>query len=252
MLSVSKHERIFGSKGAMTEAGWREALGAMVRDYIRSPHLERYFSIRMTKPRAAIMVTQQGLYVRHRRECWSHVSANCPVLAAKQRILEHEYEEIIRDEFSEYGHLELIMRQGKSVDLTPETIMSAAPLPETRATLYAWAWMTREKSWIEGLAAMTITEWCNDDRLLGDLGGGQSTRMARRWMEDMGFSWKEIPNLQAHSQADEKHSDMFLPFLREFATAEKEKLALDAAKESLDLNAMFRKGIADAQEKLPA
>jgi acetylornithine deacetylase len=45
---------------------------------------------------------------------------------------------------------------------------------------------------------MTITEWCNDDRLLGDLGGGQSTRMATKWMDEMGFSWKEIPNLQAH------------------------------------------------------
>ena len=24
-------------------------------------------------------------------------------------------------------------------------------LPSTMATLYAWAWMTREKSWLEGL-----------------------------------------------------------------------------------------------------
>lgn len=236
----------------MTEAGWRESLGAMVRDYIRSPQLEHYFSVKMNKPRAAIMVTQQSLYVRHRRDCWSHVSANCPVLAVKQKILEHEYEEIIRDQFSEYGHLDLIMRQGRSVGLSPESIMNAAPLPATRATLHAWAWITREKSWIEGLAAMTITEWCNDDRLLADLGGGQSTQMAKRWMEDMGFTWMEIPNLHAHSQADEKHSDMFLPFLSEFATAEREKLALQAAKESLDLNALFRKGIAVAQELLPA
>jgi hypothetical protein len=99
---------------------------------------------------------------------------------------------------------------------------------------------------------MTITEWCNDDRLLGDLGGGQSTRMAKKWMEEMGFTWKHIPNLQAHSQADEKHSDMFLPFLSEYATGAKEQLALTAAKRSLDFNALFRKGIADAQEKIPA
>ena len=80
----------------MNETEWRGRLGAMVRDYIRSPELvEHYFSIKMTKPRAAIMVKQQSLFVRHRRECWAHVSANCPVLAIKQRILEHEYEEII-------------------------------------------------------------------------------------------------------------------------------------------------------------
>ena len=236
----------------MTEAGWRECLGELVRAYIRSPELQRYFSVRMTKARAAIMVTQQSLYVRHRRDCWAHVSANCPVLAVKQRILEHEYDEIIRDEFSQYGHLELIIKQGRSVDLKPENILSAVPLPSTRATLYAWGWITREKSWIEGLAAMTVTEWCNDDRLLADLGGGQSTRMAKKWMEEMGFTWKEIPNLQAHSKADEKHSDMFLPFLREFASGGMEALVVQAAKESLDLNALFRKGIVEAQEMLPA
>ena len=235
----------------MNEAEWHERLGAMVRDYIRSPELERYFSIKMTKPRAAIMVTQQSLFVRHRRDCWAHVSANCPILAVKQRILEHEYEEIIRDDFSEYGHLHLIIRQGKSVGLEPEEILSAQPLPETRTVLYAWSWMTSEMSWIEALAAMTVTEWCNDDRLLGDLGGGQSTRMAKKWMEEMGFTWKQIPNMEAHSQADEKHSDMFLPFLKEFATGKKEQLAFQAAKDSLAFNAMFRKGIALAQEKLP-
>jgi len=234
----------------VNEAEWRARLGELVRDYIRSPELERYFSVKITKPRAAIMVMQQSLFVRHRRDCWSNVSANCPVMVIKQRILEHEYEEIIKDEYSDYGHLHLIIRQGKSVGLEAEQILNAEPLPTTRAVLYAWSWMTREKSWVEGLAAMTVTEWCNDDRLLADLGGGQSTRMAKKWMDDMGFSWKEMPNLHAHSQADEKHSDMFLPFLNEYASGDKERLAIQAAKESLDLNAMFRKGIAEAQEKL--
>ena len=236
----------------MTEAEWHKRLGDLVRDYIRSPKLEHYFSVKMTKPRAAIMVKQQSLFVRHRRECWAHVSANCPVMAVKQRILEHEYEEIIRDEFSEYGHLHLIIRQGKSVGLEPHEILSAEPLLETQAVLSAWSWMTRELSWVEGLVALTVTEWCNDDRLLGDLGGGQSTRMAKKWMNEMGFTWKEIPNLQAHSQADEKHSDMFLPFLKEFAAGKKQNLAVQAAKDSLDFNAIFRGGIALAQEKILA
>lgn len=236
----------------MNEAGWKERFGGVVRDYIRSPELDYYFSIKMTKPRAAILVTQQSLFVRHRRDCWAYVSGNCPVLRIKQKILGHEYEEIIRDEYSEYGHLQLLVRQGKSVGLAPEEVLNAKPLPTTRATLYAWAWMTKEKSWIEGLAALTITEWCNDDRLLADLGGGQSTRMARRWMEDLGFTWKQMPNLQAHSQADERHSDMFLPFLAEFATGEKEELAVQAAAESLELNKIYRKGIALSMESLPA
>jgi len=69
-------------------------------------------------------------------------------------------------------------------------------------------------------------------------------------MEDMGFTWKQIPNMKAHSQADEKHSDMFLPFLAEHATGDKEELAIQAAKDSLAFNAIYRKGIALAQEKI--
>ena len=149
------------------------------------------------------------------------------------------------------GHQYNLANLRHLLGLEPEEIIHAEPLPETRATLYAWSWMTSEMSWIEALAGMTITEWCNDDRLLGDLGGGQSTRMAKKWMEEMGFTWKQIPNMQAHSQADEKHSDMFLPFFREYATGETERRAIQAAKDSLTFNAMFRKGIAVAQEKLP-
>ena len=119
----------------MTEKQWRECLGELVRDYMRSPEMDFYFSIKMNKPRAAVMVKQQSLFVRHRRECWSHVSANCPVMGVKQRILEHEYEEIIRDDFSEYGHLHLIIRQGNSVGLEPEEILKAEPTLQTGGAL---------------------------------------------------------------------------------------------------------------------
>lgn len=234
----------------MTEKQWRESLNELVRDYIRCPEMEYYFSIKMTKPRAAVMVKQQSLFVRHRRECWAHVSAHCPLMPVKQRILEHEFEEVIRDDYSDYGHLHLIIRQGASVGLQPEEILNAAPTPETRAALYAWSWMTSEMPWTESLTGMTITEWCNDDRLLGGLGGGQSTRMAKKWMEDMGFTWKQIPNMQAHSQADEKHSDMFLPFIAEHTPARMEAKVFQAAKDSLAFNALYRKGIALAQEKI--
>lgn len=58
-----------------------------------SPELERYFSIPITKARARIILQQLSLYVRHRRDCWAYVSGNTPVLAVKQKILGHEYED---------------------------------------------------------------------------------------------------------------------------------------------------------------
>jgi hypothetical protein len=44
---------------------------------------------------------------------------------------------------------------------------------------------------------------------------------------------------------------MFLPFLAEHATGKKEAPAIQAARDSLAFNAVYRKGIAQAQAKLP-
>ncbi len=235
----------------MNRDAWRKRIGEMVREHMRSPQLQRYFSVRMTVPRAQLMLKQLGLYIRHRRDCWANVSSNCPEMAVKQKILEHEYGEVIRDRYTEHGHLELVVRQGRAIGLTPEEVLHEEPIPTTRATLYAWAWVTREKSWIEGLASLTVTEWTNDDRLLSDQGGGHSTRMAKRWLEDLGLVWEKLPHFQVHREADEEHSDMFLPLLEEFATGEKERLALQAVQESLDLLAIYREGVAKAMEQIP-
>jgi pyrroloquinoline quinone (PQQ) biosynthesis protein C len=230
---------------------WRQAIGEMVRDHMRSPELEYYFSVKMSKQRAQLMITQLGLYIRHRRDCWALVSANCPVMAIKQAILKHEFGEVIKDEYSDFGHLHLIIRQAEKLGMTAKEVLETEPIPTTTATLYAWAWLTHAKPWVEGLSALTVTEWTNDDRLLKDIGGGHSSRMGKRWMEDLGLKWRDMPNFVAHSQADEEHSDMFLPFLEEYATGEREQMALDAVKESLDLFALYREGVARAMEKIP-
>jgi pyrroloquinoline quinone (PQQ) biosynthesis protein C len=235
----------------MNTAEWRKSIGDMVRDHMKSRQMEHYFSVKMTKPRAQLMIKQLGLYIRHRRDCWSHVSGNCPEMAVKQEILKHEYGEVIKDQYSEFGHLDLIVRQGKAIGLTLDDVLHAEPLSTTLSTLYAWAWMTRAKSWIEGLAALTVTEWTNDDRLLGDQGGGHSTRMGKRWMEDLGLGWDDLPNFKVHREADEEHSDMFLPYLATFATGENERLALQAVRESLELFAIYRQGVTEEMERYP-
>jgi pyrroloquinoline quinone (PQQ) biosynthesis protein C len=235
----------------MQVAQWRKVIGEMVRDHMRSPELEYYFSIQMSKERARLMITQLGLYIRHRRDCWALVSANCPVMAIKQAILKHEFGEVIKDEYSDFGHLHLIIRQAEKLGMSAKQVLETKPIPITIATLYAWAWLTHAKPWVEGLSALTVTEWTNDDRLLKDIGGGHSSRMGKRWMEDLGLKWRDMPNFVAHSQADEEHSDMFLPFLEEHATGEREQMALDAVKESLDLFALYREGVARAMEKIP-
>jgi pyrroloquinoline quinone (PQQ) biosynthesis protein C len=232
----------------MDVAGWRTALGELARETMASPEVEKYFSVPITKARAQIILKQLSLYVRHRRDCWAYVSGNCPVLSVKQKILGHEYEEMIRDSHSEHGHLDLIIRQGKAIGLTAKDILETRPLPATMATLYSWGWMTKAKSWLEGLGAMTITEWNQDDRLLGDLGGGHAYKMGQRWVDQLGLTWDDLPNWKAHREADKEHTDMFLPVLAEFAVGEKEALVLQAARESEELYRTYQAGITAAMQ----
>src|SRR5258706_10596917 len=235
----------------MDASAWKNWLGEVVRDVMRAPECDNYFSVKLTRARAQVMLTQHGLFSRHRRDCWAYVSGNCPELSIKRKILRHEYEEVIKDDYTDHGHLELVIRQGKAVGMTAEEVLAVKPLPITRACLYAWAWMTREKSWIEGLAALTVTEWSNDDRLLADTGGGHASRSAKRWMEDLGLTWNDMPNYKVHSQADEDHGAMFLTDLEKFATGDNEALAMRAVRESLDLFRIFRGGVAEAMERIP-
>jgi pyrroloquinoline quinone (PQQ) biosynthesis protein C len=233
----------------MTEQEWREAFGRVVVEGVKSPEFEHFFSVKFTRERAKISLLQLGVYIKHRRDCWAFVSGNCPEMAVKQQILAHEYDEIVKDKYSDFGHLELIVRQARTLGLTPEQALNVEPLPSTRATLYAWGWMTRERPWLEGLAALMATEWGNDDRLFADLGGGVSRREGIRWVEDMGLKWEQIPNLSAHAEADEAHGEMFVPVLAVFGNGNEQKI-LQAARESMELYRVFRLGLALAMEAI--
>jgi pyrroloquinoline quinone (PQQ) biosynthesis protein C len=233
----------------MTEQEWREAFGRVVVEGVKSPEFDRFFSLKFTRERAKISLLQLGLFIKHRRDCWAFVSGNCPEMSVKQKILAHEYDEIVKDRYSDFGHMELIVRQARTLGLTPEQALNVEPLPSTRATLYAWGWMTRERPWLEGLAALMATEWGNDDRLFEDLGGGVSRREGIRWVEDMGLQWEQIPNLSAHAEADEAHGEMFVPVLAVFGNGNEQKI-LQAARESMELYRVFRLGLALAMEAI--
>lgn len=233
----------------MTTEKWANKLLELARADIQSPAYDHYYAITLTKERARIYLSQLALFIRHRRDCWSYVSGNCPVMSVKRKILEHEYEEVIEDEYSKYGHLDLVVRQAQHIGMSAEEVLHATPLPITLAVLYSWGWITRIKTWQEGLAALMITERVHDNRQLEDLGGGHSLRTGQKWMRDLGFSVKQIPNTDAHSKADEKHSEMFLSVLADFVPAYEEAKVLQAAKESLELRQLMYQGISEAMAK---
>ncbi|MGH7845443.1 MAG: iron-containing redox enzyme family protein [Candidatus Binatia bacterium] len=229
---------------------WRQKLGEVVRGLFLSPEMGQFYSLPVTKDRARLYLLQLGIYIRSRRNYWPQVAANCPELDVKQRIWAHEYEELVEDEHSKKGHIDLILRQGKELGLTVQDILNAEALPTTKAAVYGWWWLARHRPWQEALAASTIAEWTNDDRLLGDLGGGNCTRLAKSWGRDLGFRPEQMPNFVAHSKADEKHSDMFLDVLEGHVTPGGEAAVFQTAKESMDLHRAYFGGMALAMSQI--
>ena len=104
---------------------WRQKLGVCVRDLLLSSELLHYSSNEMTRERAQIYLLQLGIYVRQRRNFWPQVAANCPEFEVKQRIMEHEHEELVEDEHSKAGHLDLIFRQGRELGLSVDAVYAA-------------------------------------------------------------------------------------------------------------------------------
>jgi pyrroloquinoline quinone (PQQ) biosynthesis protein C len=241
-----------GSTGGklMKPQEWRQKLGDCVRDLFLSPEMQHFYSIEMTIERARIYLLQLGIYVRQRRNFWPQVAANCPEFEVKQRIMEHEHEELVEDEHSKAGHLDLIFRQGKELGLSVDDVLKAEALPTTKAAVYGWFWIARNRPWQEAIAASSIAEWTNDDRLLGDLGGGNCTRLYKIWKRDLNFRDEQMPNFTVHSKADVKHSDMFVDILEKYVAPGREQDVLDTAKESMDLHRAYFGGMAHAMAKV--
>ncbi len=225
---------------------WHKKLGDVVRGFFLSPEMQQFYSLTVTRERARLYLMQLGIYVRQRRNYWPQVAANCPEMVVKQRILSHEYEELVEDDYSPVGHLDLIFRQGRVVGLSEEEIIEAQPLPTTQAAIYAWWWIARNRPWQEALSASTIAEWTNDDRLLGEIGGGNCTRLAKSWARDLGFKPEQMPNFVAHSKADEKHSEMYLDILERYVPPGGEEGVLKTAKDSMEIHRAYFGGMAMA------
>jgi len=234
----------------MQPSEWREQLAETVREIFVSPELTEFFETPATPERGRLYLSQLSIYVRNRRNYWPQVAANCPEFVVKQRIMSHEHEELVEDDYSDSGHLDLVFRQGKELGMTPQQILDSKALPTTQACVYSWWWLAQTRPWQEGLAASTIAEWINDDRLLNDLGGGLSSRLRRNWERDMDFKPKQMPNFTAHSAADEKHSEMFLDIFEKFVPKGAEAKIIATARESMQLHRVFFGGMAAAMARL--
>jgi hypothetical protein len=86
---------------------------------------------------------------------------------------------------------------------------------------------------------------------LGDIGGGNCSRLYKIWKRDLNFSDAQMPNFTAHSKADVKHSDMFIDVLEKYVASGREQDVLKTARESMDIHRAYFGGMAQAMSIAP-
>jgi hypothetical protein len=85
---------------------------------------------------------------------------------------------------------------------------------------------------------------------LGDIGGGNCSRLFKIWTRDLNFTPAQVPNFTAHSKADVKHSDMFLDVLEKYVLPGREQDVIATAADSMDVHRVYFSGMAQAMERL--
>ena len=224
----------------------REELDRMANLQFGTPEFSKFLSIKYTMPRARFLALEMAAYTRNRRDCWAYVQGASP-LDVKRAIWQHEGEELMRDPRCDTDHYSLQVKECRLLGITPEEIANTTPTPQTLATHYAWLYLALKQNWLSALASSSILERRNNNEIVK--GGGLSLRIARRWREDLGLDWGDMPSTAVHKEADKEHSDMMWEIFEKYGAEQPGYQAvIEGAQESLKIDRAFRLALAVAME----
>lgn len=225
-----------------------EELNRMVNAQFEAPEFAHFLSVPLTRERARFFTVEGAHYIKNRRDCWGYVQGGAP-LDVKSIIWKHEEDELINDPRCNTDHYTLTVRTAESLGLTREEVERAEPFPAARAALYAWILLAKDRPWLEAFTASAVLERRNNGKIVA--GGSLSARIGKKWVEELGFRWEDMPDIDVHKDADEAHSDLMeMVFDRHVKSAADEQAALRGARESLEIDRAYRGALADAMEKI--
>jgi len=184
-----------------------------------------------------LFAVQFFLQVREFPRAVSAMHANCPFLDERRDLAESVYEEETgRISGCNQPHPELFIRFGEAVGLKRSEMTEGSPLPATRALIDWFELSTKQRSFIEGAAAINLAA---EGQVPGAFGP-----MARRLQENYGLSKEAVEFWDIHEMADAEHSDVGDNIVVRHATdAATQTRVRDALQHSLDAWWQFFDGI---------
>jgi pyrroloquinoline-quinone synthase len=168
------------------------------------------------------------LQVREFPRAVSALHANCPFADERMKLAESVYEEETgRISGCNLPHPELFMVFGRALGLSREDMTEATPLPGTAALIDWFELSSKQRSFIEGAAAINLAA---EGQVPGAFGP-----FARALEKHYGLSREAVAFWDVHEIADRDHSDIGDHIVVRFCdTAEWREKARRAVSHSLD------------------
>ena len=187
-----------------------------------------------------LFAVQFFLQVREVPRAVSAMHANCPFPDLRMELAESVYEEETgRISGCNQPHPELFIRFGEAVGLSRAEMIEGQPLPATRALIDWFELSTKQRSFIEAAAAITLAA---EGQVPGAFGP-----MARRLQENYGLSREAVEFWDVHELADAEHSQVGDNIVVRHATDTATQTRVrDALQHSLDAWWQFFDGIGAA------
>jgi pyrroloquinoline quinone (PQQ) biosynthesis protein C len=227
-----------GQIEAASQSQFAAELFAVIREEpFRDPLLGAIRAGRMTRPRVMLWVGQASLVVREFTRFISAIHANCPHRDAQLLLAENLWEEHGKGAQAR-DHYALIRHMAKSLGATDEELDGTKPLPETADYIAHCVRVTRDGSFIEGMAAIGIGIEYFSPRFFAAL--------AELLRSQFGLAREEVEYLLVHVGEDEDHARRSLELIEKYAdTDEVKEKAKQALREMLSVKGRFARALFD-------
>ncbi len=226
----------------------RNKLYQMANGVFRTDEYRHFFSLPLTRERAAYYIFERSHFHLNRRQCWALVQAKAP-FDVKQLIWEHEQDEFAGDdERGVENHWVLGMKEGLTVGLKPRDFKKP-PSDGTRICTDAWSHVAEASPWLEAVSASGVLEIANSDEVVK--GGGVARRVARKLTKELGIPLREQYSNKEHVVVDVEHANLLTRVAENHVRSRDDAdIVVSGATKGLAINRTWLGLLADQMEKL--
>lgn len=226
-------------KSKIALKGLEDELTELANAQFESEEYQRMFNATFSLEGAQQFFLQHSLFNLNRRDCWGYVQASAP-LPVKEIVWEHESEEL--GGVAHRGganHYELAVKQGESLNLTPEDYYNAPALDGTLTCSYAWMNLAEKSPWLEAFSGSAALEYANSENVIR--GGCMSRRLGEKLRDELGIPMNKQYSNEEHVEADKVHGQMLIQVAEMYCDSDEARAQIiSGCKKSWAIDRVFR------------